>query len=305
MDRSGDAASLQDAQGPENRWMHGACGCLDVLPGARSWQGWPMGRAACCFCSHPVPACRIQPHLESALLPGSSHGAAGGSCAAGSKLGVLCAPRMSLQAGKLLLVPTMSLPQGWDKPPCPPQLPSAPSVPPAAAGPHSIAFPWQRLLPSLFQSELEGNCLRPVCAGTHQPQCRNPSSSSSSISPAHCQGQQCLPAPHSGRVKKPPPPPPELCQREDDSFVPWDGSTQGQQVWLHFPAHSASSQGFIPEPAQKQQWSSCSLPPVRVCWALGKGQPWGLCCGLLSGVAGKQEGTVPVPAPLGLAEVQG
>lgn len=68
-------------------------------------------------------------------------------------LGVVCAPWMSLQAGKLLLVPTASLPQGWDKSPFPPQFPSAPSVP------HSIAFPWQRVLPSLFQSELFVTCI--------------------------------------------------------------------------------------------------------------------------------------------------
>lgn len=70
------------------------------------------------------PACWIHPDPElPLLLPGSSLGAGGGSCAAGSKLGAMCAPWMSLQAGKLLLVPTMSLPQGWDKPPCPPQCP--------------------------------------------------------------------------------------------------------------------------------------------------------------------------------------
>lgn len=110
-----------------------------------------------------------------------------------------------------------------------------------------------------------------------------------SVSPVRCQGQECLTAPHLGRVKKPPPPSPELCQREGDRFVPWDGSTQGQQVWFHFPAHSPSAQGFIPEPAWSQQWFPCSLPPVTVCWAPGKEQHWGLCCGLLSVVVEPEE----------------
>lgn len=51
------------------------------------------------------PACRIHPDPELPLLPGSSLGAGGGSCATGSKLGVVCAPWMSLQQENCCLSP--------------------------------------------------------------------------------------------------------------------------------------------------------------------------------------------------------
>lgn len=122
------------------------------------------------------------------------------------------------------------------------------------------------------------------------------------ISPVHGQGQQCFTAPknHLSHLQS-------SAGRRVTNLR--GGSTQGQQVRFYFPAHSASTQGFIPEPAGNQQCMgslqcfSCSLPPVTVCWALGKEQHWGLCCGSLSVVAelGEQEDMVPVPAPLGLA----
>lgn len=138
------------------------CGGLNVLPKSQEMSRLAHGKGCWLLLQSPAASSRIQPHPELSLLPGSSLRAGGGSCAAGSKLGVVCAPWMSLQAGKLFLVPTTSLPQGWDKSPCPPQFPRARSVPPDAAGPHATAFPWQRVLPSLcfrVSSELEGTCL--------------------------------------------------------------------------------------------------------------------------------------------------
>lgn len=129
---------------------------------------------------------------------------------------MLCTLWMSLQAGKLLLVPTMSLLQGWDKAPSPPQLPNAPSIPPDAAGPHSIAFPWQR------------GCRR----------CSRVKSSWKGTVCALCT-QACIT--HSAETHLPPPPPRPPRQLFMSSQVKADGARPNKaQVprvsCLHFPS---------------------------------------------------------------------
>lgn len=81
-------------------------GCTGTRKPMNAWTLWwsectrlAHGRAAGCFCSHPLP-----PGSNHILNYPCSQAAPWGwwrSCAAGSKLGVVCAPWMSLQAGNL------------------------------------------------------------------------------------------------------------------------------------------------------------------------------------------------------------
>lgn len=132
--------------------MHGACGGLNVLPGARSWHDWPMGRVAGCFCSHPVPP-------AVGLHAGYSH-ILNYPCSQAAPLGLVEAPVLLGAAGSAVC--PVDVTAGRKTLACPhchragtshPTLPSFPVPTPDAAGPHSIAFPWQRVLPSPFQSE--------------------------------------------------------------------------------------------------------------------------------------------------------
>lgn len=129
-------------------WM-----CAPLHGAPRSWElaGPAHGKGCRLLLQAPTASCggpawgdaRI---LNQPPLPGSSLGSGGGPCAAGNKLGAARALRTLLQAGKLLLVPTVPLPQGRE-----PWLGQATlsspvtqrPVPPHAAGPHSIASPWQ------------------------------------------------------------------------------------------------------------------------------------------------------------------
>lgn len=116
-----------------------------------------------------------------------------------------------------------------------------------------------------------------------------------SISPVPCQGQRCLS--------------PTLGEGEETSSATSSRRVTG--LFRGVESHKVSGFGSISLPTQPQaralpqslRWFACPLPPVTVCWAPGKEQHWGLSCGLLSVVEpGEQEGAVPVPAPLGLAE---
>lgn len=125
--------------------------CAPLHGTPRSWElaGLAHRKAAGCFCRNLLPP-GVALHggdtwlLNQLPLPGSSLRSGGGPCATVSKPGA-CTLWMLLQAGKLLLVPAMPLPEGWE-----PWLGQATlsspvtqrPVSPHAAGSHSIAFPW-------------------------------------------------------------------------------------------------------------------------------------------------------------------
>lgn len=146
--------------------------CFTVLPGARSRQDQPTGRAAGCSCRHLLSPAEALAWGDAQLpiqppFPGSCFLSGGGPCAAVMNPGVVCAPWMLPQAGKPLPVRTMPLPQGTSH--C--ILPSD-----AVAGPSSrcrspfssILLTVQRVLLSLcfrMNSKLKESCWSPSQAG--------------------------------------------------------------------------------------------------------------------------------------------
>lgn len=134
--------------------MHGGRGGVDVCPASRHSQVLGVSRTSpqkgCWLllqepaASWGGPAWGDTWLLNQLPLPGSSLRSGGGPCATVSKPGAR-ALWMLLQAGKLLLVPAMPLPEGWE-----PWLEQATLSSPVtqrpvsshAAGSHSIAFPW-------------------------------------------------------------------------------------------------------------------------------------------------------------------
>ena len=183
-DRPRDAASSPGCDGDQKRdermeeavvWMgaprHGAPGSRELAGPAHGKGCWLLLRVPAASCGGPVWGDARLPNQPP--LPGSSVGSGGGPCAAVSKPGAACAPWMSPQAGKPLLVPAMPLPQGKGAPAgtSRPLLPSdpAPGLSSCCKSPfNSFPLAAQRVLPSLcfrVNSELKRSCLSPSPGG--------------------------------------------------------------------------------------------------------------------------------------------
>lgn len=159
------------------------CAPLHGAPRTGLWKGcWLLMQVSPASCGGPAWGDSQLPNQ--AVLPGSSPGSGRGPCAAVGKLEVVCASWLWLQAGAPLLVPALPLTQStkaWLGQAMLSSLVTQHLIPPHAAGPHSIAFPWQ----------CRGYCHHYAAEGTAIIMLQSVQSERELFLPLSWQGQYC------------------------------------------------------------------------------------------------------------------